>query len=81
MASAILTSKGQITIPVEMRESLNLHAGHRIDFIRNLETGRYEVRPAKRPARSLIGMLPKPEQPATIAEMNAAINRRGAPAD
>jgi antitoxin PrlF len=43
MASATVTSKGQVTIPVDVRNQLGLAAGDRIEFILNDETGRYEV--------------------------------------
>jgi antitoxin PrlF len=32
MPSATITSKGQITIPIEVRKKLGLKAGTRIDF-------------------------------------------------
>jgi AbrB family looped-hinge helix DNA binding protein len=32
MALANLTTKGQVTIPKEIRESLQLHSGDKIDF-------------------------------------------------
>ena len=34
MATASLTSKGQITVPIEVREDLGLKAGDRISFIK-----------------------------------------------
>ena len=46
MASATITSKGQVTIPVDVRNELGLSAGDRIEFILNDATGRYEVVPA-----------------------------------
>ena len=33
MVTATITSKGQITIPKEIRKSLNLHVGDKINFI------------------------------------------------
>ncbi|MCW5724766.1 MAG: AbrB/MazE/SpoVT family DNA-binding domain-containing protein [Maricaulaceae bacterium] len=40
--NAKITSKGQITLPSEMRKALNLHAGDRIVFARGAD-GRYYV--------------------------------------
>lgn len=34
MPTATLTSKGQITIPLPLRTALGLHAGSKLDFIR-----------------------------------------------
>jgi AbrB family looped-hinge helix DNA binding protein len=46
MASATITSKGQVTIPVGVRSDLGLGTGDRIEFVLNETTGRYELVPA-----------------------------------
>lgn len=78
MASATVTSKGQITIPVEVRVEMGIDTGDRIEFIHNERTGRYEVIPATLPAQALKGIVPKPRKPVSIADMNEAIKKRGA---
>jgi antitoxin PrlF len=78
MPSATMTSKGQVTIPVEIRAELGLDAGDRIEFIRNEGTGRYEVIPATVPVQALKGIVPKPKKPVSISDMNEAIRKRGA---
>jgi antitoxin PrlF len=80
MASATVTSKGQVTIPVDVRAHLGLATGDRVEFILNEETGRYEVVPATRSVTALKGIIRKPGKPVTIEEMNAAIAERGASA-
>ena len=80
MASSTITSKGQITIPVEVRTNMGVGAGDRIEFVLNQETGHYEVIPATVSIQSLKGILPKRKRPVTIAEMNEAIAERGASA-
>jgi antitoxin PrlF len=80
MASATVTSKGQVTIPVEVRTQLGLAAGDRIEFILNDETGRYEVVPATRSVTALKGIIRKLAKPVSIEEMNAAIAEQGASA-
>ncbi len=79
MTSATLTSKGQITIPVDVRRSLNVDAGDRIEFVQ-IEPGRYEVVAATRSVRELKGMFGQPKRRVSIDEMNAAIARKGASA-
>jgi antitoxin PrlF len=66
MASAILTSKGQVTIPVEVRNRLALATGDPIEFILNEDTGRYEVVPATHSVTALKGIIRKPAKPVTI---------------
>ncbi len=43
MTAATLTSKGRVTIPVDVRNQLGLESGDRIEFSFNEATGRYEV--------------------------------------
>ncbi len=80
MASATVTSKGQVTIPVDVRTHLGLSTGDRIEFILNEETGRYEVVPATRSVTALKGIIRKPAKPVSIEDMNAAIAEQGASA-
>jgi antitoxin PrlF len=76
MTTATLTSKGQITIPKEIRERLLLHAGDKLDF--NLtDAGSVILTPVTRRVDEVFGRLRKPGQPAlTPAEMDAAVHRR-----
>ncbi|GAB4341469.1 MAG: AbrB/MazE/SpoVT family DNA-binding domain-containing protein [Leptolyngbyaceae cyanobacterium] len=72
MLTSTITSKGQITIPKEIRDLLNLHPGDRIDFI--VENGRIYVQPTDVDVRSLSGLLYKPDRkPVSLEEMDAAI--------
>jgi antitoxin PrlF len=75
MARATLTSKGQITIPKEVRQRMGLKHGDQLIF-RFDEKGRWTVEPAK-PDRlgGLVGLLHHlaGERPATIEEMNEAV--------
>jgi antitoxin PrlF len=80
MTSATVTSKGQVTIPVAVRNQLGLAVGDRIEFILNDETGRYEVMPATRSVTALKGIIRKPAKPVSIEDMNAAIAEQGASA-
>lgn len=75
MPSATLTSKGQITIPAEVRAALGVSFGDRIDFI-EVEKGRFVVVPATCSVRELKGIIPKPRKPVSVEEMNGAIAMR-----
>ena len=77
MATATLTSKGQITIPVDVREALGVDAGDRVEFV-EVAPGRYEFMAATRSVTALKGMFGKPRKSVSIEEMNAVIARRGA---
>jgi AbrB family looped-hinge helix DNA binding protein len=79
MTTATLTSKGQITIPAAVRESLRVGTGDRVEFI-EIEPGRFEFIAATRPVTALKGMFGKPAKSASIDDMNAAIAKRGASA-
>lgn len=80
MLTATLTAKGQITIPVEIRNALKLDAGAQISF-EEAQPGSYIFKPAVRvPVTALKGMFGKHPAPVSIAQMNAAIAKRGAAA-
>ena len=76
MPSATVTSKGQITIPREVRERLQLKMGDRVDFLIN-EDGRVLMEPASFPVTDLKGILHRAgRKKVSIDEMNAAIRAR-----
>ena len=76
MPAATLTSKGQITIPKSVRDSLHLHAGDRIEFVVHGSTEAL-VRPITKSVDDVFGKLHDGNQPAlTAEEMDAAIARQ-----
>ena len=79
MSTATVTTKGQITIPVAVRQALGVAPGDRVEFI-EIEPGRYEFMAATHSVTALKGMFGTPRKRVTIAEMNAAIAARGAAA-
>ena len=79
MATATLTSKGQITIPVEVRTVLGVESGDRVEFV-EVAPGRYEFIAATRSVTALKGMFGKQRKAVSIEDMQAAIARRGAAA-
>ena len=79
MSTATITSKGQITIPAIVRNTLGVEAGDRVEFIQ-IEPGRFELVAATESVTALKGLVRKPASPITIAAMNEAIATRGAKA-
>jgi len=78
LASATLTSKGQITIPRPVRTALGLDAGDRVEFVET-EKGRFAIVAATRSVRELRGLFRgKRSKPVSIEEMNSAISKRAA---
>lgn len=74
MPTAVVTSKGQITIPKPVREGLGVETGDRVEFV-EVEKGVYTVVAATRDIRDLKGMIPKPAKPVSIEDMNRALRR------
>lgn len=78
MPSATLTSKGQITLPKPVREALGVRTGDRVDFVVQPD-GQVIARAARTDVSELRGVLYRPGRRAvTLAQMEAAIERRGA---
>ena len=72
MATATLTSKGQTTIPKDIRDRLRLKAGDRLDFVLQPDGGVLMV-PATIHAKELKGLLPRPKKPVSLEQMERAI--------
>ncbi len=76
MVTATLTSKGQITIPKPIRDSLNLRTGDRLAFVMH-GTAEAMLKPITRSVDQVYGLLHRPGRPAiTVDDMNRAIARR-----
>jgi len=76
MSTATVTSKGQVTIPKDVRDALHLKQGTRLTFLVRMD-GTVLVRPATKSLRDVIGML-KATRHATVEDMNEAIARGSA---
>jgi antitoxin PrlF len=73
MPIAKVTSKGQVTLPKEVRDLLKIVPGNRIDFVVD-ESGRVTLNPLNKDFRSLRGILKsKRKRPLSIEEMNEII--------
>jgi antitoxin PrlF len=78
MSISTLTSKGQTTIPKQVREHLKISPGDKLDFVIESE-GRVVIRPAKLDVRELKGLLKRHDgKVLSVEEMNAAIARGAA---
>jgi len=70
--TSTVTSKGQVTIPVEARRRLRIVPGTRLEFVIR-DDGRLEVIPLSGSVKDLKGAVPRPKRALTLAEMDAAI--------
>lgn len=80
MPTATLTSKGQITIPINVRRALGLKPGVRIDFYETAD-GEYALRPRTASIMDLEGCLAYDGSPIAIENMNQEILDRAAELD
>jgi AbrB family looped-hinge helix DNA binding protein len=72
MTTAAVTTKGQITIPIEVRVKLGIKPGDRVLFLEN-EKGEVVLKPKTGSLMDVRGMLKWTGKPATIEEMNEVI--------
>lgn len=75
MATATLTSKGQLTLPKSVRERMGLDSGDRVEFV-EVTDGVFNIVAATRDVRELRGMISKPKDAVSLDDMNLAIARR-----
>ncbi len=74
MTTATITSKGQLTLPKDVREAMSVGPGDRVDFVR-MEDGNFAVLPATHSVKSLKGIIPRPKKAVSLADMDKAIAR------
>jgi antitoxin PrlF len=74
VAGAVVSSKGQITIPKEVRDALGVDTGDRVEFV-EVQKGVYNVVAATRDVRELKGAVGKPEKPVSVEDMKRAVAR------
>ena len=72
MPSAKVTSKGQITIPAEIRKSFNISPGDEVMFC-DLGNGRVAFRPRTGSVRDLEGIVPKLDYVPTLEQLEDGI--------
>lgn len=78
MASTTLTSKGQVTIPKEIRERLGLRAGDRLVFAFDAEGNLVVRREGPTDLDEVQGALHHlaGDRPVSVEEMRAAVRRK-----
>jgi antitoxin PrlF len=79
MPTGIVTSKGQTTIPREIREHLNLRPGDKIAY--SIEEGSVVMRAKNLHPSALRGILPPPDRALSIEEIDEGIRRAAAASD
>ncbi len=67
-----MSSKGQITLPKEIRDRLGLKQGDRVRFVVE-DDGRVRLLPAKRDVSELVGILPKPKRAYSLEELDEIV--------
>jgi len=72
MTAATVTSKGQLTIPKDVREALGIGPGDRVEFVQ-MADGSFAIKPATKPLMRLKGSIRKPLSPVSLADMDDAV--------
>lgn len=76
MPTATVTSKGQVTIPKEIRDRLHLRSGDSVDFVVE-DGGRVVLKQATLDVAALEGALARPGRtPVSVEEMHRVIHKR-----
>ncbi len=70
--SVTLTSKGQITLPKNIREKLNLQIGDKLEFLIQ-DDGTAKMIPLTSSVKQLKGIVAKPQKAVSLEDMEKAI--------
>ncbi|MDX2049562.1 MAG: AbrB/MazE/SpoVT family DNA-binding domain-containing protein [Rickettsiaceae bacterium] len=71
MLQSIMTSRGQVTIPAEIRDRLGLTSGNKIEFL--IRDSHIIMLPINKTVKNLKGILPKPDIVLSIDDMKEII--------
>ena len=69
-----VTSKGQITIPREIRDQMQLSSGSKLEFF--YKENYIIILPMNKSLKKLKGILPKPKKALSCEEMNEIVRNR-----
>ena len=75
MPLATISSRGQITIPADVRATLSLKKGDKVNFI--IIGNEVKFLPVTKDITTLKGFIKKPSKPVSIEEMNETIKAKG----
>ena len=73
MLSSAVTTKGQVTVPAQMREKLGIKPGDRVGFVE--ESGRLILQPQPQGITAAFGIL-KASKAVSLAEMDKAVIKK-----
>ena len=76
MLRSTITTKGQITIPKDIRNILNVGKGDRVEFFVNTD-GSVTIFPVTTDITALKGLVPKPKKHVSLGDMKNAIREHG----
>ena len=80
MSTSTVTSKGQITLPRDVRKALSLSAGDKVDFVE--VDGGFKLVPLRNDVRILKGRFAgRVDRPVTLEEMEEAIAKSASCSD
>ena len=77
MATSTITTKGQVTIPKQIRNLLNIDKGDRVEFLVD-DNGTVTIWPVTTDVTELKGLVSKPEKYVSLKDMKNAIRDQGA---
>ncbi len=76
MLSSTITTKGQVTIPKDIREILNVGKGDRVEFLVDTD-GSVTILPVTTDITALKGLVSKPKKHVSLDDMKNAIREQG----
>ena len=76
MATSTITTKGQVTIPKQIRNLLNVDKGDRVEFLVD-DNGTVTIWPVTSDITELKGLVARPDKYISLQDMKNAIRDQG----